>query len=441
MRCEDVRKRMLDYVMGKLTEAEVTAIDKHLDRCEDCTKVVDNYLNELGLFNLEPEKNELFRLMRIPMPSQERVKAGIEAVLQAIHGPKAIAEHEVAPTVKEQKSKTASWAEQFGALVRQFATYWVYGLATVAVAGLIIFAWNEHAQRKAFEHQIASLQMQVNLLRRQNEAVKRENETLQRKLEQALLERQRTQRVFEERQKQLEKRLAQQVFVLVRDRAGAVTINADGTVRLEGRQILPLPFAQQVKELITTGAVKPSKPALLAMATLNSGLMLNTLRSAKVETSQKPIPISPVLTAVRSVCPKLQWKPVEGAKGYKVMIVDKNDKLLWQTKVEAETKVIVPSGVLRRGQVYFWQVEAFLNEQSNLSPVVGFWVLSEEELKEVTKAERKFQGSALVLASLYAHHGLYEEALAQIERLSEMNPTSPFVQGILNNLERQLGRE
>lgn len=177
------------------------------------------------------------------------------------------------------------------------------------------------------------------------------------------------------------------------------------------------------------------------MATLRSEGTRGTLRGAKEGEMSKPIPLSPVLTAIRSLCPTLRWAGVPRAQEYKVRVADKDDKCVWEGSTRTQTQVALPSGVLRRGQVYFWQVEAIVEGQSHLSPAAGFWVLSERELHEVEKAEQKYKGSTLVRASMYAAHGLYEEALERVEILMGMNPTSPLVQAILYNLRRQLGKE
>jgi hypothetical protein len=76
---------------------------------------------------------------------------------------------------------------------------------------------------------------------------------------------------------------------------------------------------------------------------------------------------------------------------------------------------------------------------------VGFWVLDEKTLRAVEAVEREGKApaepSALVLVSVYEAHGLYEDALAQVERLAKKNPTSPFVRAMQDNLRRQMGRE
>jgi hypothetical protein len=99
----------------------------------------------------------------------------------------------------------------------------------------------------------------------------------------------------------------------------------------------------------------------------------------------------------------------------------------------------VPEGVLHRGQIYLWRVEANTGETEAAS-IGGFWVIDPQTSAQVLAAERNYSDSAVVLASVYATHGLYEESLAKVEKLSNENPTSPFVQMMLINLRRQLGR-
>jgi hypothetical protein len=106
-----------------------------------------------------------------------------------------------------------------------------------------------------------------------------------------------------------------------------------------------------------------------------------------------------------------------------------------------ETQVSLPSGILEHGEAYLWQVEAIGEEQPCRSSIVGFWVLNQETVHEVEAVERNYPTSALVRASVYEAYGLYEEALAQVERLVEMNLDNSSAQMMLHNLRRQLGRE
>ena len=442
MRCEEARQRIPQYVSSELTDEEMAAMDEHLDQCNACVKAVDNYLDLLGLYYYDTKKNELLRLMNIPMPSPEQVQKGIEAVLRSIQKMEAKVTQKTVLTAETRKPKVTSQIKRLSALDKGFVMRWVYGLTVIAVMVLVIFVWHEYTQRKVLEQQIASLQTQITTLKEQNEALKQENKSLQQKLEKALQEHQRTQRLLAERQKQRVTETAQPAFIVVRDKTGIVSINADGTVRLSGQKPLLSPFDQWVREFVKTGTVKPTKPVQLALAILSSEAMLHRLRSAQNEEEMnKPVLLSPVLTAVRSLRPTLRWESVPKAQEYKVRVVDKDDKIVWEGSAGAETNLTLPEGVLCRGQVYIWQVEAVTEERSFLSPAIGFWVLSEKELREVRQAEQKVKGSALALASLYTRYGLYEEALAQLNDLAKMNPKNPFVQGLLHTLSRQTGRE
>jgi hypothetical protein len=137
----------------------------------------------------------------------------------------------------------------------------------------------------------------------------------------------------------------------------------------------------------------------------------------------------------------LRWKEFPGAQRHEMRVVDRDNHLVWKDSVETQTQVTVPPDQLKQGLVYFWQVQAFVEGEAHVSPAVGFFVLSLKALREVESAERKYKGSALVLASMYEAYGLYEEALSQVERLHQMNPTSLIVEGKLHKLRQRLGKE
>ena len=82
-----------------------------------------------------------------------------------------------------------------------------------------------------------------------------------------------------------------------------------------------------------------------------------------------------------------------------------------------------------------------MEDASTLSPSVGFLLLDERTRRDVEQMERTYKASALALAGVYASYGLYEDLLIQIERLEELNPASPQVQAMLNNVRRQIGRQ
>lgn len=459
MRCQEVRKRIQGYVLGELLDEEVVAMDKHLDRCDACREAVDEYLRAFGFSNLTLEREELLRLMRIPTPSREQVQAGVIAVLRAVQG-QGVKTSGYAFTLTSAYPKSAKMfcAERLSILRKKVPTLWACAL-TVALVLLAVFVWGVGERYRVLRQQVIALTATVKELKHQNESLRQENLALRREIERVSSEREQVSRLLTEKQEELEKEIAKlqqeneklkakllmpriqpQVLVSLEDDMGKVALKSDGTLDVAGKAKLPSPLRELVYQFVTKGRIAPKKSVLVAMAALSSEEMKGVLRSAQDEGIDKPIPLSPVLTAVRSTNPILRWKQVAGVQEYKVRVADRSDKIVWEGSVKGQTQATLPSGILKRGQVYFWQVEAVAGERAFLSPIAGFWVLSEKELREVEDVERRYGDSALVRASIYASYGLFEEALVQVERLMHMNPDNPFVQMMLRNLRCQLGK-
>ncbi len=351
---------------------------------------------------------------------------------------------------------------------------WMAGLAAaVIVLGSVVFAWyqetryrtldkrlklltvKQETQYGTLDRQFKLLTVTVDVLKQQNDLLQQKNEALQKQVEKVAAFQEETRQLVATTQKKLEQRIVQlqredealktliaqfttqpRLLLALQDTQEVVTVDSKGTVLLAGEVMLPSSPSQAVFDFVTRGTVtgSPDMTQLRGEATRGE---LRSIRSAK---QKKPVPISPVLTAVRSTTPTLRWKATHGTQKYQVTISNSNDEIIWQGHAGTQPQVAVPTDILQHGWVYFWQVEVFMDEQSRLSPIVGFWVLDMETLSEVEAAELSYPNSALVLASVYKAHGLHEEALVQLERLADMNPTSPLVQVMLNNVRRQLGR-
>ena len=124
---------------------------------------------------------------------------------------------------------------------------------------------------------------------------------------------------------------------------------------------------------------------------------------------------------------------------YQVSVADQNGSIVWQREQRGVRPITVSAGVLQRGAAYSWQVERVADGVSSLSPPTTFWVLDEESLREVEQIERTFRGSALVLATTLAAHGLYDEALAYALRLEALNPGDASLVRFADTLRRQIG--
>jgi len=221
-------------------------------------------------------------------------------------------------------------------------------------------------------------------------------------------------------------------------------IGKDGVVRLSDQTTLPASLSRSSRELIENGFAPPTEDARLALAVIND-LTLDSQRRAQDKGNSLPVPVSPILTAIRPGNPTLHWNSVPGAQGYQVRIAyppDREDgKVIWEASVGTSTQAPVPPGVLQSGQVYLWQVETSVEGRSRVSPEAGFWVLDANSLRKVVTAERNYRRSALVRASVYETYGLYEEALSQVERLAKKNPNSSRAQAMLNQLRHRLGKK
>jgi hypothetical protein len=158
-----------------------------------------------------------------------------------------------------------------------------------------------------------------------------------------------------------------------------------------------------------------------------------------------PVPLTPVRTGIRITTPTLHWKQVPGAAQYSVTLAyaetENDGKVIWEGNAGARDHMTVPGNLLKEGHSYLWQLKARVGQRSLSSPTVGFWVIDSVSLRDVEAGEREYQSSALIRAALYERHGLYEEALAEIERLNKANPKSPATQEMLRNLRRKLGKD
>jgi hypothetical protein len=223
----------------------------------------------------------------------------------------------------------------------------------------------------------------------------------------------------------------------LQDTTGAVTTDSDRTVMLAGLGPLPGPLARSVEQFVTTGGIAMTPRAAAASATVRG----DQTRRAFPTLGDGPVPASPAHTGIRSERPTLHWMTAAGARSYTVVLVDQDRKPLWRASTAAETALTVPSGLIESGRVYFWQVEASVDGQIITGPAAGFWLIDDESLQIVRRLEGPYQGSAVVRAAVYAEHGLYEEALAQVEQLEQLNPQHPRVRAMRDFLNVQLGRQ
>src|SRR5262249_22864651 len=231
---------------------------------------------------------------------------------------------------------------------------------------------------------------------------------------------------------------------MIRDDLEMAAIGNNGIVRLPDRTMLPASLSRSARELVETGFVTPTEDARLALETINDLTRDAQLRAQEAE-NLLTVPISPALTAIRSRHPTLRWNPVPGAQQYLVKIAyppeRENGVVVWEASAGVRAQMTLPPGMLQSGQVYLWQVEVHIERGARVSPEARFWGLDVDSVRKVAATERRYGKSALARISVYEAHGLYEEALSQVERLAKMNPTGSRIQATLDRLRRQLGKQ
>lgn len=148
--------------------------------------------------------------------------------------------------------------------------------------------------------------------------------------------------------------------------------------------------------------------------------------------------ISPVGRIVDSVRPAFRWQAMTGAVGYTVSIYDPEYHEVAVSPVISETRW-TPDLNLRRGQTYLWQVTARFEDREVRAPAPNepeamFRVLEGIWAGRIAEARGKYPGSRLLLGSIYAKAGMFEEAERELRELVRSNPESDFARRLLDDV-------
>lgn len=146
---------------------------------------------------------------------------------------------------------------------------------------------------------------------------------------------------------------------------------------------------------------------------------------------------TPVGIAVLSRQPTFKWQPLAGAEKYVVFVRDltSEDEIRSEPISVARWTVTEP---LVRGHAYAWAVEAHkkgerIQSPAPQSPEAKFKVIESAKADELSVAKNNSGGSHLLMAILYAKHGLAREAAAELQRLKEQNPNSRILEKFVRN--------
>jgi hypothetical protein len=150
--------------------------------------------------------------------------------------------------------------------------------------------------------------------------------------------------------------------------------------------------------------------------------------------------IAPVGEVVMDTRPTFRWQALSGTAGYSVAIFDANLKPV-QSSALLRTTEWTPTEMLKRGQVYQWQVTATLpggksmNSPSPPSPEARFRVLGQEKADAFERFRLAHPESHLVLGILYAQAGVLEESERELAAIPQGNPDYDLGQRLLSRVQ------
>lgn len=128
--------------------------------------------------------------------------------------------------------------------------------------------------------------------------------------------------------------------------------------------------------------------------------------------------LAPIGTSVREILPRLQWRPLPRAQGYRVVIerLDSGE-VVTSPLLPADAREWTPPA-LAPGALHQWEVEAFGPEETLLAksprppqPEARFRILRPAEAEELRAAEARWGADAFVRGALRARAGLRAEAM------------------------------
>jgi hypothetical protein len=220
-----------------------------------------------------------------------------------------------------------------------------------------------------------------------------------------------------------------------------VLIDGGRTVRLgeagvlEADGLVPAEYIPLVTSALSTGQ-------LSVRSELLRGLGSQTRSPSEADAFHLIAPVGVVSISDR---PVFRWQRVKGAQGYSVVVRDvaSDHEVQSEALSKAEWK---PGRGLRRGQTYSWVVIATLGDDKRLyvpgagSPAAMFKVLDRSASEELEKARTKPDRSHMLMAVLYARHGLVTEAQNELNALERENPHSAIVARLRLSLKSDLRR-
>jgi hypothetical protein len=151
--------------------------------------------------------------------------------------------------------------------------------------------------------------------------------------------------------------------------------------------------------------------------------------------STSGVVLEPSGIAVSSQTPRLRWSNIPNAT-YEAGIYRLGGGAV-VTSERLDANEWIPARALPRGEIYVWQVKAFLGDTERVIPGPDesqprFAVLSDETMREIDAA--RATGSHLLPALLFARAGALDDAAREIAPFSAENPQSAAAAALRKSL-------
>jgi hypothetical protein len=186
----------------------------------------------------------------------------------------------------------------------------------------------------------------------------------------------------------------------------------------------------------------PCKPAADPGILVYAGRLASPTRG-EPGMGEYPVVISPRATKLLDTRPTLRWTAVPGAASYRLSLRG----TAWSTTIDGATEMSYPSDApaLKPGTAYRLVVEAGQRSSAEEAGAgLGFTLLEADEAEAVHAAEATIRAlgladaaTRLLVANLYANHGLYAEAIDVLDPLA--NSGEPAVPRLVGDLFLSIG--
>ena len=218
------------------------------------------------------------------------------------------------------------------------------------------------------------------------------------------------------------------IVAQLNDGGKRIVLNEKG--QLEGVEHLPPSVQRTIKSTLTSQTLE--KPDDLEELIEKPGVLLGE----RVEGEPFEL-LGPIATVLQDNQPVFRWRPLEGATGYIVSVLDARLDEVATSDTLAGTEWQVPKKL--NGGIYSWQVTAIKDGQRIVSPTLPapqakFKILDARKAAEISRAKRDFPESHLALGVMFTRAGLLDDAAREFELLQRANPGSSLAKKLLDQV-------